>query len=901
MFHMHNTRALVSTANFLFTVFCCVVADAQETADRRVTDGLQVLYDFADIEEGRIKDRSGSESGVDLRIDDLESVNAADGILQVLKPATIRSAGRPNRLMKAIRQSGALSLEAWVKPKDARQKGPARIITLSKNASERNFTLGQDQSRFDVRLRTTKTSRNGIPSTASPERTLSSKVTHVVFTRHRNGSTRIYVNGSSVEENKVTGNFSSWDDSLYLNLANEVTGDRPWLGALHLVAIYSRALSAAEVKQNYDVGPEGQPSPERLAERQRTAAARFFETAVAPILADRCVECHDSATRGGGLDLSKKVAALQGSDDGPVILPGRAAKSPLWAAVESDSMPLDRSPLSGDEKQTLKKWIDDGAMWSLNEIDPAVYQHGGTNPNFVQRLTIEEYIETVQAAVGVNISREAREILPADLRADGFTNTAYNLGVDLKHVDAYARLAEIIVSRMDVLSFVSKFSKKQKFTDKAMGSVIGRIGKWLLRGPLEEREINAFRGITTAVAGAGGSYEEAMRYVIESMLQSPRFIYRVENQRGDGSPTAVSEYELASRISYIVWGGPPDRPLMKAADEGRLGLNDIDQHVQRMLSTPRAKRHSKRFVADWLNLQRLQNLRPDTQRFPNWNPQLAEDMRKETLAYFEDVVWTQNQPLSALLNTQVTFVTPTLARFYDLPQASEQRASSDGLRKYDLTPVTGRGGLLTQASVLTIGGDNASMVTRGLMVMHELLRGVVKDPPPCVDTTPVATSPGKTQRSIAMARIANPNCGGCHGRFEPLAFGLEKFDGIGAYHDKDEHGNKLRDDGKLLIPGDAEVVSFESSAELMNLLAESERVSQSLTWKITQFSLGRPLLAEDASIVDTIHKAAQENGGTWSAVIRAIIASDLVQKTNTETSGTPEVSRTTPAARHGRS
>src|SRR5690606_7302145 len=135
-----------------------------------------------------------------------------------------------------------------------------------------------------------------------------------------------------------------------------------------------------------------------------------------------------------------------------------------------------------------------------------------------------------------------------------------------------------------------------------------------------------------------------------------------------------------------------------------------------------------------------------------------------------------------------------------------------GLTRYDLKSVPGRGGLLTHGSVLTVGGDDASMVTRGLFVLHDLLRGVVKDPPPCVDTTPVPSKPGRTQRAVAEARVANANCGGCHAKFEPLAYGLEKFDGIGAYYEQDRHGNTLREDGEILFPGSAEPIPYKSSA-----------------------------------------------------------------------------------------
>ncbi|MBT16811.1 MAG: hypothetical protein CMO59_12640, partial [Verrucomicrobiales bacterium] len=190
--------------------------------------------------------------------------------------------------------------------------------------------------------------------------------------------------------------------------------------------------------------------------------------------------------------------------------------------------------------------------------------------------------------------------------------------------------------------------------------------------------------------------------------------------------------------------------------------------------------------------------------------------------------------------------------------------------------IPSRGGLLTQGSTLTMGGDEASMVTRGLFILNDILRGVVKDPPPCVDTTPVPSEPGLSQRIIAERRIANSSCRGCHSRFEPLAFGLERFDGLGAYQEKDNFKNMLREDGKLLIPGKSDSIAFKSSAELMNIIAGSDRVMKTLVWKMVQFAMGRPLGADDVSHVDKIYKAAQNSGSKYSDVITAIALSELM-------------------------
>lgn len=176
----------------------------------------------------------------------------------------------------------------------------------------------------------------------------------------------------------------------------------------------------------------------------------------------------------------------------------------------------------------------------------------------------------------------------------------------------------------------------------------------------------------------------------------------------------------------------------------------------------------------------------------------------------------------------------------------------------------GRGGLLTHGSVLTIGGDDASTVTRGLFVYRELLDSGVDDPPPGVDTTPVPARPGLSNRAVEMQRINNTACSECHKKFETIAFGLEKFDGLGAFGETDRHGNKLRDDGDILFPGAGKPTLFQSSAELMNLLAKSDRVSKALTRKVTQFALGRLLTVSDEPALDAIHAAAQKNGGTYA-------------------------------------
>lgn len=836
-------------------VFFIAVASSfgQERSDR----DLQILYLFENDKGNSVVDSSGLTPGIDLEVKG--RVSRKGSAIELTGKNYLKSKTVPKRLISALKKSREITVEAWVEKPDLKQGGPARLLTLSKNTNERNFTLGQEKSAFDFRLRTTGTSRNGLPSIASGNGTVKAGLTHIVFTKDKGGKGRFYINGTRKAEKNIRGDFSNWDENYHLAIGNELSGDRPWNGLIHLVAIYSRSLEESEIDQHFQIGPTAKKREPTPDEKQSENELLFSEH-VAPVLSNHCLECHDASTRKGDLDLSSREAVFASID-----------AEDLWESIESDEMPHKRPPLDAKEKELVLNWVKGGAHWSIKgTLDPANYIYHGRNiTKTLRRLTVDEYIATVKSTLGVDIAGEALEILPRDLRADGFSNTAYNLNVDFQHVEAYSKLASLIVEKIPVSEFASRFWSRHNVNDKDMRALISRMGAWVLRGELEEYEIDSYRGITTSVVSSGGGFEEAVTYLLEAMLQSPRFVYRIESDR-----SSLTGDELASRLSYMIWGTSPDEMLREKAERGELFDRDACRtEIKRMLKDPLARQRSLQFAEQWLNLPRLQNMKPNSKHFPNWTPGLADDMRSETLAYYEEVVWNRKLPMSKLLNEPITYLTPALAKHYGI------KYTGDGeLTKHELSKVPERGGLLTQGSILTIGGDDASMVTRGLFVLNNILRSIVKDPPPCVDTTPVPTKSGLTQRAIAEDRIANKSCGGCHSKFEPLAFGLEKFDGIGAFHHRDSHGNQLHDHGEILFPGQADSVSYQNSNQLMDLLAGSDRVSETIAWKVTQFSIGRPLRSDDLSTMEQIISLYRKNGGTYHGLIEAIALSDLIQK-----------------------
>ncbi|MBX3748264.1 MAG: DUF1592 domain-containing protein [Verrucomicrobiae bacterium] len=846
--------------------------------------------------------------------------------------------------------------------------------------------------------------------------------------------------------------------------------------------------------------PDPAPIPDPTSD-----PARHFDARIAPLLARHCLECHDSISRQGHLDLSRRDESLLERRGAAPIVPGHPARSLVWEVVESGEMPPDnRTPLTPEEKRLLHDWIEAGAVWSADSIDPLAHTRDQrAAAEWVRRLTLDEYIATVRDLLGVDIAGEARLRLPPDLRADGFRNTAYNLVVDLAHIEAYADLAGRIVARLDVPAFTRRFVACTTPEDACFRELIAAIGYRLFRGPLDDRETRSFLTVTAAVLEEGGDFTEATGYLLEAMLQAPRFLYRIETQSGDGQRRPLDPYELASRLSYLVWGAPPDDALLDDARHGHLAApGTLDAQLDRLLDDPRAIDRSLTFFSEWLDLDRLQALRPNPQKFPRWSERLAADMRDETLAFVRDAVWNHRRPLAELMNAQFTFATPRLARHYGFPlpegtlgstpdtpgllalytfesgdgdvipdvsgstppldlriadtaavawtgdglvlhaaariasmtpatrlidavkasgaltieawitpantsQAgparivtlssgsslrnvtlgqdadrfdvrlrtrstnpngipglqgapggttpeltcvlytreasgearlylngqpagsatapgdlanwdasfhlllgnetshdrpwlgtlhrvalldralsdSEIRARAPAMARYDLSAVPARGGLLTQGSTLTVGGDEASMVTRGLFILHDFLHSAVGSAPPCADTTPVPIQPGLSQRAIALGRLANPSCGGCHSRFEPLAFALEKFDGVGAFHEQDELGNPLREDGAIRLPGSDRELAYASAAGFMDLLAASDRVRMTFTRKLAQFALGRPMVESDGPALDAIHRQALgTDGGTYHALLAAIVRSDLFQTVRTEPS-----------------
>ncbi|HVC92800.1 MAG TPA: DUF1549 domain-containing protein, partial [Pirellulales bacterium] len=369
-------RTLIS----FLAVLCLVLADhTSAEATERVAQDLLALYTFERPTDDFIRDRSGTGEPLDLRIEKPQGITFRGGRLLVSSSARISSAGPARKIVAAIKQSNALSIEAWVKPQDALQAGPARIVSLSADPGQRNFTLGQDAGHYDVRLRTDSTNANGIPSTPSPDGAVGTELTHLVYTRDPQGTARIYLNGKSIATQAVAGELGNWSDDYRLSLVNELTGDRPWLGELQLIAIYCRALSDDEIARNFAAGVSSVVNYAALLPPAVPQQVDFIKD-VQPLLRKHCFECHAAGSEEGGLNLGIQQRVLEGGDHGVVLTPGDSANSRLIHLVaaldKQEKMPPDGKPLSREDVGLLRAWIDQGAKWpaGADVLDPRTEQ-----------------------------------------------------------------------------------------------------------------------------------------------------------------------------------------------------------------------------------------------------------------------------------------------------------------------------------------------------------------------------------------------------------------------------------------------------------------------------------------------------------------------------------------------
>ncbi len=386
------------------------------------------------------------------------------------------------------------------------------------------------------------------------------------------------------------------------------------------------------------------------------------------------------------------------------------------------------------------------------------------------------------------------------------------------------------------------------------------------RRPSSKREVARLFQIYAGARAGGASFECGMQDVLQAMLVSPKFLYKVERPApADGSPRQLDNYELATNLSYFLWSSTPDGRLLSAASRDDFQQPAVlRQEVDRLLDAPQADQLIENFAVQWLQLRILSDLRPDRNLFEGADQQLLSDMRRETTLFVRQIV-RDNHSLLDLLSADFTFLNRRLAQHYGLGEVSFGdefvRVSLEGSE---------RQGLLTQGSFLTLTSNptRTSPVKRGKWVLENLL--AQPPPPPLPDVMPLEQQQltGSLREQMQQHR-EDVACAACHDQMDPLGFALENYDAVGRW--RETEGGAAIDASGQLPSGE----TFAGVRELVEVLLSSRRDQylRCITEKMLTYALGRGLRYEDQCAVDEIVRRLAEHDYRTRELVYAIVDS----------------------------
>ncbi len=469
-------------------------------------------------------------------------------------------------------------------------------------------------------------------------------------------------------------------------------------------------------------------------------------------------------------------------------------------------------------------------------------------PQRVRRLTRAEFDLSASALLGID--SQLGQGLSVEDEVLGFTNHD-KLQVSPLLVDQLLAgtqtLAETAATDLDRLVGCSA---AQIGEDACARDFIQRIAREAFRRPVETAEVDALFGLYQAGRN-NADFKSGITLVVEGVLQSPNFLYRTELGQAprDGNIT-LTQYEVASALSFLVLAAPPDEPLLAAAEAGSLSdPNERERQVRRLLLDPRSQDQLRAFVIQWMGLSNLGSVQKDNKVFPDFSIALRESMRAETHDFIDYVLFEQDGSLRTLLDADFTVANGQMAAFYGIAEQvdSPKRLSLAG---------THRAGLLTHASVLALYAHNndTSPIRRGKLVMTRLLCQPLPPPPPEVILSPPPRDENSTTRERVSMHTNNPACAGCHKAMDAVGFGLEDFDGLGKYRTTD-NGKPVDAHGELISLADKSLNGpFTGGAELARKLARSTDFAACANVQLYRYFVGRKEQPSDACAVDHTRK-----------------------------------------------
>ncbi|XXT15411.1 DUF1592 domain-containing protein [Sorangium sp. So ce429] len=489
-----------------------------------------------------------------------------------------------------------------------------------------------------------------------------------------------------------------------------------------------------------------------------------------------------------------------------------------------------------------------------------------------RRLTRFEYNNTVRDLLGTSLT--PADQFPVDEIAGGFNNNASVLTVSPLHAEKYLLAAEALAAEaaagdLSGLLPCDPAAVEGRAEEEAACArqFVEDFGRRAYRRPLAPADVD--RLMRAYEAGrTGGSLREGVEVVIRAALQSPKFLFRLELRHDlDGSAPRVrlDPYEMASRLSYLVWASGPDDDLLAAAEAGLLETREqLAERAREMLESPKARRAIVEFYKQWLNLGKLESIVKEEGSFPGYDDELVAGISAETPAFIEHVLWSGDRKLSSLLTLPVGFATEPVARLYGVTVPP----GSTTPQLVELPPEQ-RAGVLTQPAFLAVHAhpDQTSPVLRGKAIRQKFMCQEPPPPPPDVDLTPPTGERGVTARERFQQHSSDSQCAGCHQLMDPIGFAFENYDAIGAYR-TEEGGQVIDISGEMFLSDDMDG-PFVGVRQLAEKLAGSEQVRDCLATQWFRYTAGRFETDGDAC---SLGELREDFSGTQGDLVELIVA-----------------------------
>ncbi|MDB6175113.1 MAG: hypothetical protein JWL59_4424 [Chthoniobacteraceae bacterium] len=588
-------------------------------------------------------------------------------------------------------------------------------------------------------------------------------------------------------------------------------------------------------------------------------ARKSYDEKIVPFVETYCSSCHGEKKRKGGVSFQYALRS-----------PGSPAFRKLWRDsafnVKGEEMPPEEAQKqpSAEERKVFEDCVS--GLKFLSPKDPGSF--------VIRRLTKIEYANTLHDLFGVDpeIARE----LPDEVAGAGYLNSLSPLLMEQCLTIANDVLHQIVsVEGAPPTPFEQQLFGDPPAAGTDMEPAARKAARLLARRayrrPPSEAELDVLLQVFALARDHGQSYAGALRLMLKAVLVSPQFLFITPC--GETAPEAeivpLDDYQLASRLSYLLWATMPDPELSNLADEGK--LHDpavLSAQVRRLLGDPRSRALFDGFGAQWLGLDKLAAKTFEGEKFPQMTPAMRRAMYDEARLFFESLIH-ENRSLITFIDCDYSFLNETLATIYGL----EKTVTGPEMRKVQLTDPN-RGGILAMPGILATNSfpNRTSPVKRGVWVLEEVLGQQVPPAPPNVpalekqDKQTVATL---TMRQRTELHRTDPVCANCHKILDPIGFGLENFDAIGRWRDQDESGGAIDPAGEL--PGK---LRFGSPSELKRIIAaRADDLCRNLTEKMLAYALCRPLEGYDEIVVDQLTATIARDGYRMQTLITEIITS----------------------------